>query len=73
MYEVRCNVAVTIFSGQALADVLVELDMLPPECVDVELVAPLDGVWQMKYTVNITSDDLKTLSEAFRLLAERYK
>lgn len=37
---------------------------LPRECGDVYLVMPVDGVYQLKYTVNLTPEDLIKIGRA---------
>jgi len=37
---------------------------LPDECGDVELVMPVDGVFQLRFIVNVTKENLAKLGRA---------
>lgn len=44
---------------------------LPDECGDVQMTMPVDGLFQLHYTINLTADDLERIGKAFvRLVAE---
>lgn len=42
-----------------------EEKVLPAECVKAEMLTEIDGVLQMRYTVNVTADDAKKISRAW--------
>ena len=37
---------------------------LPDECGDVQMLMPVDGVFQLHYTVNLTHDDMVKIGNA---------
>ena len=45
--------------------------IVPPECGDVELHMPVDGLLQLKYVENVTEERLGMLGRALVRLAER--
>jgi hypothetical protein len=46
---------------------------LPEECVDVKLVMPVDGVFQLEYTVNVYGERLEQLGRALQRLGKDSK
>ena len=59
-----------IYAGQTLGKYLNDEGLLPPECADVELFVPSDGLLQLKYTVNVTDEDLGKIRRALERLEE---
>lgn len=53
---------------QALKD---EGYVLPPECGDVEMRLPVDGLIQLAYIVNLTDESLAQFGRALVRMAER--
>lgn len=63
---------VTIIGGIRLVDALkAEGIELPPNCADIELVMPVDGVIVLKYIELMTDDRLAKLGRALTRLAEQ--
>lgn len=46
---------------------------LPKECSDVQLLMPVDGVYQLHYTVMLHGEDLAKLGRALAKLGEGWK
>ncbi len=44
---------------------------LPEECCDVELLMPVDGIFKLRFEVNVTSENLAKIGRAYVRLAER--
>ena len=44
---------------------------LPKECVDVRLIMPVDGVYQLHYEVNLTNEDLAKIGRTLVTLGEQ--
>jgi len=59
---------VKAYSGYSLGVALAREGLIPPECAEVSLLMPVDGVVQLKYTVNVTSADLPKLARALLAL-----
>ena len=53
---------------QALKDEGFEL---PRDCMDVQLLAPTDGIFTLKYTVALTGEDLQKLGRALVRMGDR--
>lgn len=53
---------------QALKD---EGYILPPECGDVEMRLPVDGVIQLAYIVNLTDESLAQFGRALVRMSEK--
>lgn len=60
--------APSALSGNALALALEPEGLLPKECLDVELLMPVDGALTLRYSVLVTQDDLPKLIRAFERL-----
>ncbi len=45
--------------------------LLPDECADVQMLMPIDGMYQLAYKVNLRDEDLVKLGRALVRLAER--
>lgn len=45
---------------------------LPPECGDVQLLMPVDGLFQLHYTVNLLPEDMVKVGRALVRLAEHH-
>lgn len=44
--------------------------ILPDECADVHMTMPIDGLYQLHYTVNLRDEDMIKLGRAFIRMAE---
>jgi hypothetical protein len=38
----------------------------PPECADVEVLMPADGIMQIRFTINVTTDMLPKIAKALQ-------
>lgn len=66
--------AVAVNSPTSLYDALKAEDfLLPDECGDVHLVMPVDGVYQLHYTVNLTDTDLVKVGRALARIGENLR
>lgn len=63
-----------IIGGYGLYDALKDEGYtLPPECGDVEMRLPVDGVIQLAYIVNLTDESLAQFGRALVRMAEKGK
>lgn len=46
---------------------------LPEECAAAELLTPVDGIFQLRYTVNLTSEQLSKVGRALTRVGESAK
>jgi hypothetical protein len=61
-----------ILGGFDLGSALHKLGMIPSECTNVELLAPVDGVLQLRLTVNVHPMQLLLFAKAFHAMAVEY-
>jgi hypothetical protein len=45
---------------------------LPEECSDVQLEMPIDGIFRLHYSVNVTGDNLAKLGRALTRIGEQH-
>jgi hypothetical protein len=60
-------------SGLSVSTALAECWGLPPETASVEILIPADGVFQLRYAVNIRLEDLPKLAKTFERIEEIQK
>ena len=58
------------YAGNELGRLLFEEGLIPPECVDVEILVPVDGIFRIRYTVNLLKEDLSKLGRALKRLGD---
>jgi hypothetical protein len=57
-------------AGSSLGTALAREGLLPPECAEVTLEMPVDGLFQIRYVVNVREEDIPKLARAIASLAE---
>ena len=58
---------------RAFTRALQEEGLLPEECVSVEMLMPVDGIFQLRYVVNVRTEDLPKLIRALQAKYESDK
>lgn len=58
------------YNGYELGKLLADEGLLPKECANIEILTPADDIMQIRYTVNVTGEDLPKIARAFATLAE---
>lgn len=56
---------IVIAGGDKLLSALQKQGLLPPECAGVEVLVFVDGVTQLRYTVNVYEEQYNKLATAF--------
>jgi hypothetical protein len=46
---------------------------LPDECGDVQLLMPIDGIFQLHYAINVTGENLAKLGRALTKIGESHQ
>ena len=59
------------YSGLELGAALNKEGLLPPECREVSLHMPIDGVIVLRYEVSVREEDVLKLARAIASLAEK--
>lgn len=54
--------------GNSVIEAFIAEDLVPRECVDIELLMPADGMFQLRYTVAVDDERIARLIKAFARL-----
>lgn len=59
-----------LFGRYNLLTAMQEEGLLPPECADVQILVPVDGIMQIVYTVNVGDERMMALQRALQKTLE---
>ena len=57
--------------GHEVGKALMDAGLVPDECADIEILLPADGLFQIRYTINVKPEDIPKILQAFAALATR--